>query len=86
VYAAPGVQRQFAEVDEHLLSGRSVKDIIVDPPMFRFTCNNSCVLKVTYIIPECLLIAGKGFEIAIFNELLLQKIIDRRDGTGLQSE
>jgi len=79
VYAAPEVQRQFAEVNEHLLPGWSVKDIIIDPPMFRFTCNNACVFKVTYIIPERLLIAGKGFEIAIFNKLLFQKIIDRRD-------
>lgn len=41
VDAALRCKRQFAEVDEHLLAGRGIEDIIIDPPVSRLINNRS---------------------------------------------
>ena len=69
----------FAEVNEHLLSGRCVKHMVINPPMIFTRFNLPCLLQIVDKISQCLFVARQSVIIPILYELLLQHIINRGD-------
>ena len=71
------IDRLFAKVDQHLLTGRSIKYMVVDPTMIVTGIYLTGILQIVHVVAQRLFITGKRFVISVFYELLFQKIIDR---------
>ncbi len=71
------IKRNFSEIDQHLLSGRSIEYMVIDPTVILAGIYLTGIFEIMYIIAQCLFITGKAVIISVFYELLLEKIIDR---------
>ena len=73
------VKGLLAEVDQHLLARRCIKNMIINTAVVLAFVDLSGILKIVDIVSERLLITGKPIHISVLYELLFKKIIDRRD-------
>jgi hypothetical protein len=68
----------FSEVDQHLITRRSIKNIVVDPSVFWLLIDQTGILEVMDVITECLLVAGKFLIVTVLDELFFQNIVHGR--------
>ena len=70
-------ESDLTKVNEHLFSGRGIKHMVIDAPVFFTGVDLTALLQIMYVVPQCLLIARERFQVSVLNELFFQDIVDR---------
>jgi len=70
------LQGDFPKVNEHLLSRRCVKHMVIDPFMITAGIDLAGLLQKVNIVSEGLLVAGQFIIGSVFNERFFQDIVD----------
>ena len=73
------IESDFTEVDQHLFPGRGVEYMVINAPVFCPGIDLTGFLQIVNVVPKGLLVAGEILQIAVFDEFLFQKIVNRRN-------
>ena len=66
----------LSKVDQHLLAGRCVEYILIDPGILWLSFDNAVFLQIMHIVTQCLLIARQLRIFTILDKFLLENIVD----------
>jgi hypothetical protein len=69
-------ERDFAKIDEHLLSGRCIEYMVINAPVFLTCIELTRSFQEVYIVSQSLFISWQAFIISVLDELLFKDIIN----------